>query len=179
MVYLDKMGLIYSPAEDSELMLKALNERIKNKEFTIFEVGAGSGYILEKLKEFGFTNLSGCDKNPQAVNSCKSKGLNVFFSNLFSKVNQKFDVIFFNPPYLPEDKNEDDESKLATTGGKTGSEVINLFLGEVKEHLNPNGRVFLLTSSLTKGIKWPESKRKVVEEKKLFFEKLEVWELTF
>jgi len=179
MVYLDKMSLIYEPREDSELMFETLIKRIKNKSFKILEVGVGSGYLLEKLKEEGFTNLSGCDKNPEAVNFCKNKGLDVFFSNLFSKVDDKFEIIFFNPPYLPENKVEDEESKIATTGGKKGSEVINNFLREVKEYLGPNGRVFVLTSNLTKGIKWPQSKRAIVGEKKLFFEKLLVWELNF
>lgn len=179
MGYLDKMSLIYKPSEDSELMFETLKKRIKNKSFKILEVGVGSGYILEKLKKEGFTNLSGCDKNPEAVNFCKNKGLNVFFSNLFSKVEGKFEVIFFNPPYLPENKIEDEESKLATTGGKNGSEVMNKFLKGVREYLGPNGRVFVLTSSLTKGIKWPQSKRAIVGEKKLFFERLLVWELNF
>ena len=173
------MALIYEPAEDSELMFEVLSERIKNKSFRIFEVGAGSGHILEKLKDADFTSLFGCDKNPEAVNLCKGKGLKVFFSNMFSQVKEKYDVIFFNPPYLPEDKLEDSESALATSGGKTGSDVINKFLLEVKNHLSPNGRVFVLTSTLTKGIKWPESKRAPVAEKKLFFEKLVVWELNF
>ncbi|NCN52154.1 methyltransferase [archaeon] len=171
------MPLIYEPAEDSELILEVLKERIKNKSFEIFEVGVGSGYVLEGLRKYGFTNLSGCDKNPEAVNICKSKNLNVFFSNLFSKVENKFDVIFFNPPYLPENDLEDSESKISTTGGKKGSEILNKFLKEVENYLTPNGRVFVLTSSLTKGIKWPESRKTIVGRKKLFFEELFVWEL--
>jgi len=173
------MTLIYEPAEDSELMLGTLKARVKNKQFKILEIGVGSGYILENLKKVGFTNLSGVDKNPEAVSLCKNKGLEVYFSNLFSQVKNKFEIIFFNPPYLPKDKNEDKESEVITTGGRKGSEIINKFLKDVKKYLTPNGRVFLLSSTLTKGIKWPESKRAIVSEKKLFFEKLVVWELTF
>ena len=98
-------------------------------------------------------NIKGVDINKEAIKHCKKLGFDCFYSNLFSKVKEKFDVILFNPPYLQENKKEDEESKLATTGGKEGSEIVNKFLEQVKKHLNKNGKIFLLTSSLTKGIK--------------------------
>ncbi len=171
------MTLIYAPSEDTFLMLEALTKKLKDKYSKILEVGVGSGYILEKLQSKGFKNISGVDINPEAIEISKEKNLNVKESNLFSKVNGKFDVIFFNPPYLPEDQDEDKESKLTTTGGKEGSEIINKFLNEAKKYLSKNAKIYLLTSSLTKNIDWKDYKKTLIAEKKLFFEKLEVWEL--
>ncbi len=170
--------MIYVPAEDSYLMAEILEKNLLDKKFKIFEMGVGSGYLLESLKKRGFESLSGVDINKEAVGLCRKKGLDIFYSDLFSNVNEKFDAIIFNPPYLPKDLREDDESSLATTGGKKGSEVINEFLSQARKHLLPNGKIFLLVSSLTSGIKWLDYKKKILGEKKLFFEKLEVWELS-
>lgn len=172
------MSLIYFPEEDSYLLQKILKEQIKNKNINCLEMGIGSGIQLKTLKELGVENISGVDINIEAVKHCKKLKFNVWESNLFSKVKGEYDLIIFNPPYLPEDKNfEDEESKLITTGGKMGGELINEFLIQAKKHLTKKGKIFLLISSLTKGINWLDYKKKLVAEKKIFFENLEVWEL--
>jgi release factor glutamine methyltransferase len=120
--------MIYQPEKDSYLLQKVLKENILNKKISVLEIGIGSGIQLETLKELGIKNIQGVDINPEAVEHCKNLGFNCFESNLFENVKGKFDLILFNPPYLPEDKREDEESRLATTGGKKGSEIINKFL---------------------------------------------------
>ena len=179
------MSLIYPPKEDSYLLQEVLKEEIpkrlnENNNLKILEVGSGSGIQLETVKNLGVPkkNLSGVDINYDAVERGKKLGFNCFFSNLFSEVKETFDVIIFNPPYLPEDKREDGESRLATTGGKKGNELIKEFLIQSKEYLNPRGRIFILISSLTKEINWEGYEKKLIKDKKLFFEKLEVWELS-
>lgn len=172
------MTLIYSPSDDTYLMLNTLLKNLKDKKLKILEVGTGSGFILKELKEKGFCNLTGLDINRKAVQICNKNGLDVFESDLFSNISEKFDVIYFNPPYLPNDDDEDDESRLSTTGGATGSEIINRFLTDAKDYLTVNGQIYLLTSSLTREIKWNGWTKKKVSEGKLFFETLYVWELT-
>jgi release factor glutamine methyltransferase len=171
------MSLIYQPEEDSYLLSEFLIKNIKNIKISCLEMGIGSGIQLENLKKIGIKNIKGVDINKEAVDHCKKLGFDCIQSNLFSKVKGKFDVIIFNPPYLQEDKGEDKESKLATTGGREGSEIINKFLSQAKKHLNKEGKIYLLTSSLTKGINWGGWKKKKVDNKKLFFEELFVWEL--
>lgn len=172
--------MIYEPAEDSFLMCETLEKNIFNKNLKIIEVGTGSGYILKFLKDKGFLKIRGLDINQESVKLCIKKGFDVILSDLFSKLDkkEKFDLIIFNPPYLPEDKLEDKNSKLSTTGGKNGSEIINRFLKDAKPYLEKEGKIYLLTSSLTKGIKWLDYNKKIVGRKKLFFEELKVWELS-
>ena len=81
---------------------------------------------------------------------------------------------------MPEDKNnkEDKQSKLATTGGEKGSEIINKFLKQAEKHLTEKGKIFLLKSNLTKEVNWLNYKKKLLVKKKLFFEELQVWELS-
>ena len=178
------MKNIYSPEEDSYLLSRVLKKKIpiilkKNPNSNFLEIGCGSGIQLETAFESGIKkeNIFSCDVNPQAVKECKKLGFNSIVSNLFEKIKGKYDLIVFNPPYLPEDEREPKGSRIATTGGKKGSEITNLFLTQSKEHLAKNGRIFLLVSSLTKGVDFSGYKKKKVGEEKIFFEELFVWEL--
>ncbi len=176
------MSSIYSAEEDSFLLSRAIEDEIsklKNKEILFLEIGVGSGIQLQTAFQNGIKkqNIFGVDLNPDAVKLCKSLGFNCKKSDLFSTVKGKYDLIVFNPPYLPEDGDEPLDSRIATTGGKNGSEIINKFLVQSKKHLNKNGFILLLTSSLTKGIKWNNFKKKKVSSRKIFFEELVVWKL--
>lgn len=176
------MSQVYLPQEDSFLLSSTLKKetlKLKNKELKFLEIGAGSGIQLQTLLNFGIDNknIFACDINTEAVKQCKRQKFNCIKSNLFEKLKGKYDWIIFNPPYLPEDKLEDEESKIATTGGEKGSEIINEFLRQAKGHLEKSGKIFLLTSSLTKGIKWKGWKKKILSKKKLFFEEIYVWEI--
>jgi len=85
-------------------------------------------------------------------------------------------LIIFNPPYLPKDPKEPEDSRIATTGGKKGGELITLFLKQAKKYLAKDGTIFLITSSLTKGIDWKGYGKKIIARQKLFFEEIYVWE---
>ena len=180
------MSLIYEPAEDSYLLSETLEKEIpfllkENPELKVLEIGSGSGIQLKMLLSLGIKkeNIFGCDINPDAILNCQNIGFNVINSNIFSKIKGKFDLIIFNPPYLPINSEEDKESQLATTSGIKGSKLINKFLKKADSFLNPSGQIFLLTSSLTKGIKWRSCKKELLMTKKLFFEELEVWKIKF
>jgi len=178
------MSLVYSPAEDSFLLSSVVKDKIpkillKNEDLKVLEIGSSSGIQLKALFESGIKkqNIFACDINSNAVKHCKNLGFNCFQSDLFENINGKYPLIIFNPPYLPEDSSEPKDSKISTTGGKKGGEIINEFLQQVKNHLSKDGRIFLLTSSLTKGIKWKGYNKKLVAKQKLFFEELYVWEI--
>lgn len=178
------MGEIYSPAEDSFLLSAVIKDELpkilkKDKEIKVLEIGAGSGIQLEALASIGINrqNISTGDINPSAVEHCKKLGFNCLQSDLFENINDKFDLIVFNPPYLPEDSDEPKDSRIATTGGEKGSKIINKFLKQAKSHLTEKGKIFLVTSSLTKGIDWKGYKKKKIAKQKLFFEEIYVWEI--
>ena len=185
------MNFIYEPEEDSYLMQEALEKNLKKKEIRILEIGIGSGIQLQTLKKLGIKNIFGVDINPKAVDHCKKLGFNCIQSDLFSKINGKirsdpkskeglikgnfsspYDLIIFNPPYLPKDSKEPTDSQIATTGGKKGSEIINKFLKQAKKYLTPKGKIFLLVSSLTKGVNYRGYNKKIISKKKIFFEEL-------
>ena len=181
---------IYEPSDDSFFLSDILKKEIPkllNKDINLrfLEIGCGSGIQLQTALKSGIKkeNIFSCDINPDAVEYCGKLEFNCTYSDLFSTfkggvivrgtlVPHKFDVIVFNPPYLPMDKREPKTSQLATTGGKKGGEIINRFLRQAKKHLIKDGRIILLVSSLTKGLDFDGYKKKILAEKKLFFEKL-------
>ncbi len=182
------MNSIYQPSEDSYLMSRILKEEIpkllnKNPELKFLEIGAGSGIHLETAKQSGIKieNIFSVDINPKAVEHCNLLGFQCIKSDLFENIIEKYDIIIFNPPYLPEDKNEPSDSKIATTGGKKGNEIILRFLEKAKNHLEKNGKIFLITSSLSKDIDFEKLgyKSKEIGCEKLFMEKLCIWELSY
>ncbi len=179
------MPSIYQPAEDSFLLLNILGKEIhklikKNQHLQFLEIGSGSGIILETVQKLGIKgeHIYGVDINQEAVQHCQNLGFNCIYSNLFENVSGKYDLIVFNPPYLPKDSREPENSQPATTGGTEGSEIINEFLKQAENYLEGNGKIFLLTSSLTKNINWRNYHKKLLGKEKLFFEELKVWELS-
>jgi len=177
--------LPYQPEEDSYLLSEVIKNHLpkflkKHHKLKFLEIGSGSGIQLETALSQGIKkeNIFSCDINSTAVRYCRGLGFNCIKSNLFSNIKGQFDLIIFNPPYLPKNSLEPKDSRMATTGGKLGSEVINEFLRQATLHLAKEGKIFLLVSSLTRGIDFEGYEKKIISHKKIFFEELIVWELS-
>ena len=173
--------MIYEPREDSFLLEKEVKKAAKRK--IVLDMGSGSGIQAKAAISAKAKSVLASDINKEAVESLKKQGIDAIQSNLFSNIKGKFDVIVFNPPYLPKDRREDSDSSLATTGGKRGDEIILRFLKSSKDHLNENGIILIIMSSLTPEkkilalLKKQKLNREVISSQKLFFETLEVWKL--
>lgn len=169
---------VYNPAEDSYLLIKAINAKKGEK---ALDMGCGCGIIALHLAKKGCKVLA-VDINEKAIENtrknAKINGLKIkcIKSDLFSNINEKFDLIVFNPPYLPT-KNED----IAWNGGKEGIEIIRKFLREAHKYLKKEGRIYIVISSLSniKAIKNEFSIYKFIEimKENHFFEKLYAYKL--
>jgi release factor glutamine methyltransferase len=178
---------IYQPAEDSYLMSRILKEKLpellkSNPELRFLEIGAGSGIHLQTAKTFGIKteNIFSSDIDKASVSHCNLLGFNCIHSDLFENIQGNYDIIIFNPPYLPDDAREPKDSKRATTGGKKGNEIILKFLKSAKSHLTVDGKIFLITSSLAEDVNFNSLgyNAKEIGCENLFFERLCIFELT-
>jgi len=165
---------IYEPAEDSFLLNKWVKKYAHGK---ILDMGTGSGLQAMTSLENEDNEVLAVDINPEAVNHAKKKGVNAIQSNLFENIKDKFDLIIFNPPYLPEDKREPEDSKLATTGGKKGDEILKEFLKQAKPFLNTKGKILIVMSNLTGDPKniFKDYNFKLLESEEIFMETLSVY----
>lgn len=150
---------VYDPAEDTYLLLDAINI---DKNDSVLEIGTGCGIIALECARIG-ANVICTDINPIAVELVKKNYLmnqnllngnfEVRFGDLFSPVlsSETFDVILFNPPYLPTE--EDDHVggwyDAALNGGKSGIDVTKRFIEHLSKFLKKNGRAYFVFSSLS------------------------------
>ncbi|MCL7412180.1 MAG: class I SAM-dependent methyltransferase [ANME-2 cluster archaeon] len=171
---------VYEPAEDSFLLVDALLEIIRDND-SLLEVGCGSGIVSVFAKDH-CKNVLATDINPHAVHCALLNGIDVVMTDLFACIKGTFDIVVFNPPYLPTSTEDqvggwDD---LMLNGGPDGRDTIRRFVADVGNHLDPDGQVLLLISSLT-GIKevcdlfhGEGMSVQTVAESMYFFEKLVV-----
>lgn len=129
-----------------ENTMKILKKNFANPK--ILDLCCGSGAIGIALK----TKLDSCDItmsdiSSKALNVAKANrdkynlDINAIESDLFENINEKFDCIISNPPYIKEDEEIEDivknnEPQLALYGGKDGLDYYDRILKDVKNHLN-------------------------------------------
>ena len=164
--------MIYEPGEDSFLLKKYIKEYAKG---SVLDLGTGSGILAREALKYTKDVLA------SDIQDLNFKDLKFIKSYLFENINKKFDLIIFNPPYLPRDKREDQESALLTTGGKYGYEILERFFKDLKQYLKKDGKCLIVFSSLTKKekvdsiIKTNKLNFKCLEKKKIDFEVLYVY----
>jgi len=172
---------VYDPSEDSFLLAKAALSEIRDAE-RVLEVGCGCGIISAVIKANTKASIVGIDIDPHAAKCTKENGVEVIRGDLLNCIKGKFDMISFNPPYLPTNENEriNGWENVALDGGYDGRKVIYRFLKNAGNCLAENGVILMVLSSLT-GIEEVKSRMKSlgyeVEEKiqeRFMFEQLTV-----
>ena len=152
----DKNVLI--PREDTEiLVLEAMDiakEILKNKkeEIKILDMCTGSGCIAISLAKYlENTNVTAVDISSKALNIAKENAkknkvtANWINSDLFDKIEDVYDIIVSNPPYIETEKIEtlqDEvkrEPKIALDGGKSGLVFYERIIKEAHKYLNVGG----------------------------------------
>ncbi|MCS7119291.1 MAG: methyltransferase [Archaeoglobaceae archaeon] len=169
--------MIYEPSEDSELLLETALQEVKEED-TVIEIGAGSGFVSEKLiRKCSF--LITTDISPFATKNLRKKGLNVIRTDIAKGIKKKFSLVLFNPPYLEleEEIKRDFWEDCTVHGGREGIEVICRFLDTLKDFMERKGRAILIVSSINCSRVFEEIHKRgyifeIISEKGLFFEKL-------
>lgn len=149
---------VYEPAEDSFLLIDALEQDLdylKAKKPTLcLEVGSGSGVVITAL---GMAipdtvcmctdvNLKACSisKITADHNKVALDAVNMDLCSAF--LDEKFDVIIFNPPYVVTEPEECGGTDITASwaGGVKGREVTDRLLDLIPKKLAPNGTFYLL-----------------------------------
>jgi len=173
---------VYEPAEDSRLLIEAVSI---SKGDRVLEVGCGSGILALHCAKAGAAVIAS-DISADAARCTRANAnrnglkLEVRVGNLLEGIEDRFDLIVFNPPYLP--KGAPDDRRW--TGGESGIELAIAFLEQCRERLSDRGRAITLVSSLSNGSRFEDSAGsmgysfRTLATKHIFFEDLTVYELS-
>ncbi|MHA1796890.1 MAG: HemK2/MTQ2 family protein methyltransferase [Candidatus Helarchaeota archaeon] len=176
---------VYEPSDDTFLLIDNLTI---NKGEHVLELGTGTGLIsifaAQNTDRIVATDISlialRCALKNFKLNGVSSK-IELRQGDLFEPIhpNEKFDLILFNPPYLPSDPREKNDTLTRSwSSGKDGRIIIDRFLQEFPNYLRSPGRVLLIQSSLSNPnktieiIKEKKMKIKKIKEQKFFFERI-------
>ncbi len=194
---------VYEPMEDSLLLEKHVKKYSRNN---VLDMGTGSGIqaiAASRKAEFviavDISNES-LKKTQKNIENTGIKNIFVFKSDLFSFFDKpreikniknkkirnfllkkpKFDLIVFNPPYLPKDQGIKDKTIY---GGVKGHETLEEFLSQTENYLKKDGKVLIVFSSLTNKEKIDEIitekgfNFKIIDQEKISFETLFVYSI--
>ncbi len=135
------------------VLKKALSEFTAPNQ-KILEIGVGDNAILSifLVKRFP-VSVTGVDIVPQVVVNAKknvvrnSGSIDIRESDIFSNVKEKFDIIFWNLPYVPRDaqlhRKTTNFADASWDGGADGTDLLCRFIAEAPPFLQPNGKLLL------------------------------------
>lgn len=157
--YVDENVLI--PRADTEILVEEVIKICKrniNKTHEILDLCAGSGAIgISIAKYVENVKILESDISTKALeiakyNSNKNnvyKKLEFIHTDMFNNIQNKFDIIVSNPPYIKTniiktlDKEVQNEPHIALDGGKDGLHFYRIIIDNAYKYLKPNGYICL------------------------------------
>lgn len=143
------------PRGDTEILVERAIEIVKKNTYnSVLDIGTGSGAIAVSIAKYTNTHVDAVDISEGALKTAIENGsnngvnVNFFKSDLFSEVNEKYDIILSNPPYIEKDVIEtlepdvkDYEPLSALDGGNDGLDFYRRIINDIDSYINKNGCV--------------------------------------
>lgn len=157
--YVDENVLI--PRADTETLVEeVINICNKNVDTTykILDLCAGSGAIgISIAKYVDNVKVLESDISTKALEIAKNNAnkndvygkLQFIYSDMFNNIQDKFDIIVSNPPYIKTDiiktldKEVQNEPYIALDGGEDGLDFYRIIVDNAYKYLKPNGYICL------------------------------------
>ena len=143
------------PRPETELIIDVAKKYIDKDIKNIIDIGTGSGVIAITLKLiFPNINITASDISEDALKIAKRNAeihkvkLDFVISDALQNIQNNFQMIVTNPPYVKSSFIEDDlslayEPRRALDGGESGLEVIKKILKEAKEKIDTGGLIIM------------------------------------
>ena len=146
---------VLSPRFDTELLVEQALKNIKPND-RVLDLCTGSGCIAVSIAKSTDAYVEGSDISKKALKVARKNikkhnvKVDIYQSNMFDKVQGKFNVIVSNPPYIETDvvKSLDKEGVehdpiLALDGGNDGLEFYRIIANNIKDYLLDDGVLLL------------------------------------
>lgn len=153
--FIDENVLI--PRDDTEISVEALIDIFENNSIrSSLEIGAGSGIVsITMAMRYSDVNFTAVDISDYAIRNTKKnierfnlENIKVLKSNLYENIEESYDIIYSNPPYIKSKDIEelqaevkDYEPMLALDGGVDGLFFYREIINGLDKYLNKNGYV--------------------------------------
>lgn len=140
------------PRVETELLIKTCQGLI-NKNSKVLDIGCGTGIISIMLNKLTNCNVDSCDISFEALKIAKANSQNLntkvkfFKSDLFENVQNKYDLIVSNPPYIPikekeklqKEVKEFEPPQALFTNDEQGIDFYKKIIQNSQKFLNNNG----------------------------------------
>jgi release factor glutamine methyltransferase len=143
------------PRPETELLVYTAKESLTSDK-KVLDLCTGSGAIAISVRKETGANVTASDISEGALSLAKENAkindasVNFVQSNLFENIEDKFDMIISNPPYIKsgdidtlQKEVKDFEPVLALDGGEDGLEFYRKIANQAKNHLNKGGILLL------------------------------------
>ena len=133
------------PPKTGLYLSQQLKSLVKDKK--VLDLGTGESAILALFgARYGAKAVVACDVDKDILNAAKDNSdlnnltnIKVIQSNLFTNINEKFDLIVSNPPQLPMLSPSRHDS-----GGQDGRLILERIINQSPKYLNERGQLVLL-----------------------------------
>nr|WP_315103970.1 peptide chain release factor N(5)-glutamine methyltransferase [uncultured Catonella sp.] len=143
------------PEQETEILVEEVLKHCKEK--SVLDLCTGSGCIAIAIRLLGgVAEVSATDISEKALDIAKENAkilgasdIKFFQGNLFENINEKFDIIVSNPPYIEthiieelEPEVRDYIPRLALDGDEDGLKFYKNISKKAPKYLNKNARIF-------------------------------------
>lgn len=148
--YVDSNVLI--PQPDTEILVEEVIKLCKEQN-RVLDLCTGSGAIGISIAKYTNSTVTMTDISEKALDIANKNAIDngvlekceFIISNMFEKVQDKFDIIVSNPPYIKTeviktlDKEVQNEPNLALDGGENGLKFYKIISENAYKYLKPKG----------------------------------------
>ncbi|MDU5323340.1 MAG: peptide chain release factor N(5)-glutamine methyltransferase [Peptoniphilus harei] len=141
------------PRQDTEISVEKILNIIENNQINnMLEIGCGTGIVSISVDLEISVDVTAVDISEKAIENTRinkeklNSKIKIINSDLFSNINEKFDLIYSNPPYIKSSEIEnlqvevkDYEPRLALDGGEDGLFFYRSIIKSSPEFLNNKG----------------------------------------
>lgn len=167
----------YLPSQDTKLLRRSVKEYTGG---SALEIGFGSGSVTEELsKNFKLVVGTELILHREQFSSLGGPWHRIIADRATCFRSSIFDLVVFNPPYLPSDSIED----ITVDGGGGGVEIPLLFLDEALRVIRRDGKALMVISNAGEIARMETRCRamglrfRIIAEEDLFYESLYVYEI--
>ncbi len=148
---------VLSPRPESELLVETALKYINENNYkSVLDVCTGSGCLAISVKKNAEVDVTASDVSTKALQIAKFNAknldaeINFIRSNMFEKIEGKFDLIISNPPYIDSEEVKTLEKEvvendpiIALDGGEFGLKYYNIIHENLRKYLNENGMLIV------------------------------------